>query len=124
LLSGTSATTIALVSNDPTAIAAATPGGNPAGNLLALSALRGDTGGEERWRLFNHRNAVDLRNARADADAAMVVTDQAVALRDRASGVDLDQEAGEMLRLQQAYGAAARVLQVARDTVQTILDIA
>ncbi len=32
-------------------------------------------------------------------------------------------EAAELLRLQQAYGAAARVLQVARDTVQSILDI-
>lgn len=123
LLAGNSATTITLSSVDPAAIAAATPGGNPAGNLIALTNLRGDNGGEERWRLFNHRNAVELRNVRADADAATIMKDQAAALRDNISGVDLDQEAAEMLRLQQAYGAAARVLQVARDTVQTILDI-
>jgi flagellar hook-associated protein 1 len=123
LLSGSSATSIAVTTSDPAAIAAATPGGNPAGNLLALANLRGDSGGEAQWRLYAHRNALDLRNARADADAATMAADQALALRDRVSGVDLDQEAAEMLRLQQAYGAAARVLQVARDTVQTILDI-
>jgi flagellar hook-associated protein 1 FlgK len=123
LLTGSDAMTVALATTDPAAIAAATPGGNPAGNLLALDGLRGDAGGEARWRLFAHEAALDLRNARADADAASVSADAALALRDRVSGVDLDQEAAEMLRLQQAYGAAARVLQVARDTVQTILDI-
>lgn len=123
LLTGTTATTLALATADPLAIAAATPGGNPAGNLLALVALRGATGGEERWNLAVNRGALDLRNARADADAAGLIADSAAAQRDAVSGVDLDQEAAELLRLQQAYGAAARVLQIARETVETILNI-
>jgi flagellar hook-associated protein 1 FlgK len=123
LLAGTDAVSVSLTVNDPAAIAAATPGGNPAGNLLALAALRGDSGGEEQWKLYVSRTAIDLGNARADVTAASLFADRAAAQRDAISGVDLDLEAAEMLRLQQAYGAAARVLQVARDTVQTILDI-
>lgn len=123
LMAGSVAATIALANTDPAAIAAATPGGNPAGNLLALADLRGDTGGEEQWQLYVNRSAIDLNNARADNAAAALFADRAAAQRDAISGVDLDLEAAEMLRLQQAYGAAARVLQVARDTVQTILDI-
>jgi flagellar hook-associated protein 1 len=124
LLTGTDAATIRVVTPDPAAIAAATPGGNPAGNLLMLETLRGESGGEAQWQRLSHRSALDLRNARADADAAAIMADQALAQRDQLSGVDLDEEAADMLRLQQAYGAAARVLQVARDTIQSILDIA
>lgn len=123
LMTGTDALSIALTANDPASIAAATPGGNPAGNLLALVSLRGDTGGEERWKLTVAGHSIALNNARADADAANLFADRAAAQRDAISGVDLDMEAAELLRLQQAYGAAARVLQVARDTVQSILDI-
>ncbi len=123
LMSGSDAATIALANTDPAAIAAATPGGNPAGNLLALANLRGDAGGEDQWKLYVARTSIDLGNARADSAAATLFADRAAAQRDAISGVDLDLEAAEMLRLQQAYGAAARVLQVARDTVQTILDI-
>ncbi|WP_369795540.1 flagellar basal body rod C-terminal domain-containing protein [Synechococcus sp. GFB01] len=39
------------------------------------------------------------------------------------SGVDLDREAADLIRLQQAYEASARVIQVARDTMQTILNV-
>jgi flagellar hook-associated protein 1 FlgK len=37
--------------------------------------------------------------------------------------VDLDREAAELLRFQQAYEAAARTVQVARETMQSILNI-
>jgi flagellar hook-associated protein 1 FlgK len=39
------------------------------------------------------------------------------------SGVDLDTEAVDLLRYQQAYSASSRIIQVARDTFQSILDI-
>jgi flagellar hook-associated protein 1 FlgK len=35
----------------------------------------------------------------------------------------MDSEAVELMRFQQAYSASSRVIQVARDTLQTILDI-
>ena len=43
--------------------------------------------------------------------------------RDAMSGVDLDREAADLIRLQQAYEASARVIQVARETMQSILNI-
>jgi flagellar hook-associated protein 1 FlgK len=39
------------------------------------------------------------------------------------TGVNLDSEAVELMRYQQAYQASSRVIQIARDTLQTILDI-
>ena len=35
----------------------------------------------------------------------------------------LDREAAELLRYQRAYDASARIIQVARETMQTILDV-
>ncbi|KAB2856838.1 MAG: hypothetical protein F9K41_05455, partial [Sphingopyxis terrae] len=35
---------------------------------------------------------------------------------------DLDREAADLLRFQQAYSAAARTIQVARDTMQALLN--
>ena len=49
--------------------------------------------------------------------------DQAFAARDETSGIDLDREAAELLRFQQAYGASTRIIQVARETLQSILDL-
>ena len=43
--------------------------------------------------------------------------------RDSGSGVDLDSEAVDLLRFQQAYQASSRVIQTARDILQTILEI-
>jgi flagellar basal body rod protein FlgG len=37
--------------------------------------------------------------------------------------VDLDREAADLLRFQQAYEAAARTIQIARETMQTMLNI-
>ena len=52
---------------------------------------------------------------------AMTRADAAAAARDSVSQVDLDTEAAELLRYQQAYSAAARTIQVARETMQTLL---
>ena len=50
-------------------------------------------------------------------------SDQAVAAREAVSGVDLDMEAAELLRIQQAYSGSAKILQVAKETVDAILQI-
>ena len=49
------------------------------------------------------------------------IADAAAAARDNVSQVDLDKEASELIRFQQAYSAAARTIQVARETMQTLL---
>jgi len=44
--------------------------------------------------------------------ALTVVNDQAVAARDKVSGVNLDEEAASLIRYQQAYQASAKALQI------------
>ena len=68
-------------------------------------------------------NATTLASRKQVADAQSAIRDGAVAARDAISGVNLDSEAVDLLRFQQAYSASSRIIQVARDTLQTILDI-
>ena len=56
-------------------------------------------------------------------EALQVVYDQAVAAKDQVSGVSLDQEAGELIRFQQAYQASAQIIQVASKLFDSILSI-
>jgi flagellar hook-associated protein FlgK len=55
--------------------------------------------------------------------ALTVVHEQAVAARDQVAGVSLDKEAGELIRFQQAYQAAAKALQTASQLFDTVLQI-
>ncbi|MEQ8799395.1 MAG: flagellar hook-associated protein FlgK [Salinisphaeraceae bacterium] len=54
-------------------------------------------------------------------EAATAVNQQNVAEREAVSGVNLDEEAADLLRFQQAYQAAARIIAVADETFQTLL---
>ena len=55
--------------------------------------------------------------------ALQVVNDQAVAARDKVSGVNLDEEASALIRYQQAYQACAKALQVSGQLFDTIEQI-
>lgn len=61
------------------------------------------------------------RQADYAADAQQVLYDQAQAARDSVSGVNLDEEAANMLRFQQAYQAAAQVISTADTMFQSLL---
>lgn len=61
------------------------------------------------------------RSAEYSLQAQQVITDQAQAARDSVSGVNLDEEAADMLRLQQAYQAASQLISTADTMFQTIL---
>lgn len=62
------------------------------------------------------------RQAQYSADAQQVIHDDAQAMRDSISGVNLDEEAANMLRLQQAYQAAAQIISTADTMFQSILN--
>ena len=62
------------------------------------------------------------RQAELDRDAREVMRQQAEAALAAVSGVNLDEEAGRILELQQAYQAAAKVVTVADAMFQTLLD--
>lgn len=117
------ALTLAVATSDPAAIAAASADGAENGNLLALAELRGPGGAESRWAALVAAQAQTLNSARSEASAAASRREGSFAARDEVSGIDLDREAAELLRYQRAYDGSAKVIQVARDTIQTILDL-
>ena len=63
------------------------------------------------------------RQATIAQSALKVVYDQAVSARDQVSGVSLDQEAADLVRYQQAYQAAAKILQVASQLFDSVLQV-
>jgi flagellar hook-associated protein FlgK len=54
-------------------------------------------------------------------EALQVVYNQAVDTKDDISGVNLDQEAADLIRFQQAYQASAQVIQTANRIFDSIL---
>ena len=62
------------------------------------------------------------RQAGLQLDAQTAVKTQAQAARESVAGVNLDEEAADLIRFQQAYQAAAQVIQVANQLFQSLLD--
>lgn len=63
------------------------------------------------------------RQATIAKQALTVVHDQAVAARDQVSGVSLDDEAADLIRYQQAYQAAAKILQISSQLFDSVLQV-
>jgi flagellar hook-associated protein 1 FlgK len=122
LLSGGSAATLMAAALSADSVAAADAAFSN-GNALQLAALRTPSGVEAGWAALVAQQAQQAASARAQDAAASSRRDGAFAARDMVSEVDLDREAAELLRFQQAYEAAARTVQVARETMQSILNI-
>jgi flagellar hook-associated protein 1 FlgK len=120
-----SASDVEVVLASPRGIAAAAPGGGPLdnGNLAKLTALRSSAGFEDKISQLVTDSAAALAAKKTIADAQATIHDNAIADRDSISGVNLDSEAVDLLRFQQAYSASSRVIQTARDIFQSILDI-
>jgi len=63
------------------------------------------------------------RQAAIAKEALTVVRDQAAETRDKVSGVNLDEEAANLIRFQQAYQASAKVMQMAQQLFDTVVRI-
>lgn len=111
----------ALIS-DPDLVAVAGTDGTANGNLLALETLRTTSGVERRWENLVSDNAQTLASARTEASASAAWRDLSRAALDGVTGIDLDYEAAELLRFQQAYTASARIIQVARETIDALFN--
>ena len=61
------------------------------------------------------------QQASARSDAAQAILQQTQSAQDSVSGVNLDEEASDLLRYQQAYQAAAQLVSTARDMFNTLL---
>jgi flagellar hook-associated protein 1 FlgK len=127
LLSGTKASDIAVITRDGTKLATAPAGAEAksrdAGNLATLrTGLAGaNPSGALDATLFEISSAVSSRTLTRDALNA--IADTATSALQAQSGVDLDEEAVNLIRFQQAFQASGRVMQVANDLFDTLLNI-
>jgi flagellar hook-associated protein 1 len=117
------AASLRVIVTDPDAIAAAATDGTANGNLLALETVRETSGIEARWAGLVSANAQALASARSEASATASWRDYSYASLDEVTGIDLDHEAAQLLRFQQAYNGSARIIQVARETINAIFDL-
>jgi len=60
--------------------------------------------------------------AKINTEASKSLLEQSQTLRDGISGVNLDEEAADLIRFQQLYGANAQVISVARELFDTLLN--
>lgn len=93
------------------------------GNLAGFQTLRTSGAFESRVNALVGSNAAALEARRGLVEAQTGIRDGAIAQRDATSGVNLDAEAVDLLRFQQAFQASSRIIQIARENFQSILDI-
>ncbi|PCD02492.1 flagellar hook-associated protein FlgK [Sphingomonas spermidinifaciens] len=125
MFAGTDAASMTVALTDGAQIAAATPGAGKQGNgnLQVLAGVRKSGGFEDRLTTLQSATGAAIAARRNVIDAQSAIHDNAVAARDAVSGVNLDEEAVNLLKFQQAYQASARVIQVARETLDSIFAI-
>ena len=118
-LSGTGA------AGDSFRIARNTGGVGNNGNIRALAGLRAQTGAggtiEASLDATVAGVASTLSETKQLATGASAVRDDAARAADAVGGVDIDQEAAELQRLQAAYKANAQVIAAARELFDTLL---
>ncbi len=130
---GMSAKTISVAITDPAKIAAAgndgTQGPGDNRNMLAMASIESKkiltngsaTLGDGVQGMLG-KVAATTRSAQVGASAQETLLAQATARRDEVSGVNLDEEAANLLRFQQAYQASAQVASVANSLFQTMIN--
>ena len=101
---------------------ASAPGENSI--ALDLAALRNDPQGASGML---QALVVDMGSRSREAQdlytGQRIVVDSFVAQKESISGVNLDEEAAQLLQFQRSYEAAARVLTIADEMTQTILQL-
>jgi flagellar hook-associated protein 1 FlgK len=95
-------------------------------NALALGMLQNtDTIGtatfEDAYGQLVANVGTNAAQLQISADAGESLLTQAQATRDAISGVNLDEEAANLIMFQQAYNASAQIIQIARSVFDTLL---
>jgi len=123
LTAGTAVMSVALTDASQIAASAAGQGPRNTDNLAAIESARNSGRFENRLTDIITDNASSLKQKQTIADAQGAIREGASAALSSATGVTLDNEAVSLMRFQQAYSASSRVIQIARDTFQSILEI-
>jgi flagellar hook-associated protein 1 FlgK len=100
------------------ASATATKDGSVARKIAAL------TGTESEYRNLVVRLGVESQTATRRVEIQSGITDQIDTAREASSGVDIDEEMTNMLMFQHAYDAAARLMSVIDESLDTLIKLA
>ncbi|MCF6258409.1 MAG: flagellar hook-associated protein FlgK [Gammaproteobacteria bacterium] len=99
-------------------------------NALALAGLQAQKlmGGstesfQSAYAKLVSEVGVGTREAKVNANAQRALLDRAVESQQAVSGVNLDEEAANLLKFQQAYQAAAQVIRISDDIFQTLISV-
>ncbi len=97
-------------------------------NALALAGLQldktldgGNSTFNDAYSLLISDIGTKSRQAKTSLEATQAVEQSAIEARDNVSGVNLDEEAADLLKFQQAYQAAAQVISVGNELFGTLL---
>lgn len=123
---GAGSITMVLASADglATAPAGAGPGSRDTTNLAAFITALGDPSGPITGTdslLLTLSSRVSALETRTEGLSVVAASAEAELLRE--TGVDLDTEAANLIRLQQAFEANSRVIQVAAELFDTVLEL-
>lgn len=127
---GRAAKSMAVAITNTSDIAAANRDGNVGDNrnILSLITLKDannlKNGSQSVFDIYNNvvsTVAVETRSARANADTEQSLLRSVVDRRDGITGVNLEEEAANLIRYQQAYQAAAQIITTANDVFDTLL---
>jgi flagellar hook-associated protein 1 FlgK len=127
----TGAAGLTLLINDPKDIAAAQQANSPGdnSNMVLLSRLQTKDVMTDGGSLTDGYNSIvtsvgsQVTLAKISREALQVVYDQAVAENDQVSGVNLDEEAADLIRYQQAFQASAKIIEVSSKLFDAILAV-
>lgn len=90
-------------------------------NLESAKLLGNDETFQESYLNLINLAGTTARQATVTKEALQVVYNQAFEARDQVAGVNLDEEAANLIRFQQAYQASARLVQTANELFDTIV---
>lgn len=120
------------VKKDLTNIAAALAPNAPGDNRVAIAISKlqherisgeGNVTLEEKYLQTIGAIGLETGKARLDAEQAVGILTQATSLRERLTGVSIDEETSNMVRFQQAYQASAKMMQTADEMFKTVLEL-
>jgi flagellar hook-associated protein 1 FlgK len=116
------------LSNISTALAPNSPGDNRV--AIAISKLQhervmgdGSATMEEYFLSTVGKVGLESGKAKLDAEQSEGLIAQAKTIRERLSGVSIDEETANMVRFQHAYDASAKVMQTANEMFDTVIGI-
>lgn len=112
---------VAAVAADPRLVAVGGTAGSPRDNAVARR-IADLTGTDSRYRELVVSLGVESQTARRRVEIQSTITAQVDAARQAESGVDLDQEMAEMLGVQHAYSAAARLMTAVDEAIDTLVN--